>query len=158
MVQGTISNAILIIAAVIATVIVVNAVYPAMFGMAGSIRSTVASADSRSATSVSISHCSFDLDDHLLRVWAKNSGREPIADTVLAGIRGYYGDGSGSMANYEVSYALQPPNDGDDQWDPGETLEIDLSSPETPFPGGPGVHKVKLVMPNGATAEYTITS
>lgn len=158
MVQDTISNAILIIAVVIATTVVLNALYPAMFGMAGSIRSNVADADDRSMTSVTISYCSFDPGDHILRVWAKNSGRDPIADSELAGIRAYYGDESGSMANYGISYALQAPDDGDDRWDSGETLEIDLSSPDSPFPAYPGIHRVKLVMPNGAAAEYTITT
>jgi flagellar protein FlaG len=158
MVQDTISNAILIIAVVIATTVVLNALYPAMFGMAGSIRSNVADADDRSMTSVTISYCSFDPGDHILRVWAKNSGRDSIADSELTGIRAYYGGESGSMTNYGTSYSLQAPEDGDDQWDPDETLEIDLASPDSPFPGDPGVHRVKLVMPNGATAEYTITT
>lgn len=158
MVQDTISNAILIIAVVIATTVVINALYPAMFGMAGSIKSTVADADSRSRTMITISYYSFDPGDHVLRVWAKNSGSDPVADSELAGIRAYYGDDSGSMTNYETSYALQAPDDGDNRWDSGETLEIGLASPDTPFPTGPGTHRVKLVMPNGAAAEYTITT
>ncbi len=158
MVQDTISNAILIIAVVIATTVVINAIYPAMFGMAGSIKSTTTDANSRSMTSVTVSYCSFDQGDHLLRVWAKNSGRESIADSELAGFRGYYGDDSGSMTNYAISYALQAPDDGDDRLDPGETIEFDLASPESPFSSDPGIHRIRLVMPNGATAEYTITT
>ena len=156
MVQDTIGNAILIIAAVIATAVVLNAFYPAMFNMAGSIRSSVSSADDRSSTSVTISYCSFDQDDHQLLIWAKNSGREPITASEIAGIRGYYGDESGSMSGYGVSCSLQAPDDGDDQWDTGETLEINLTS-GSPLPNSPGIHRIKLVMPNGATAEYTIT-
>jgi hypothetical protein len=158
MVQDTISNAILIIAVVISTTVVLNAVYPAIFGAAGSIKSTVSDADGLSSTSVTISQCSFDQGNHLLRIWAKNSGRDSIADPELAVIRAYYGDESGSMTNYEVSYALQAPDNGDDRWDSGETLELDLASPDSPFPVDSGVHRVKLVMPNGAAVEYTITA
>ena len=156
-VQDIISNAILIIAVVIATAVVINAVYPAVFNTINSIRSTSASADSRSQTSITIVSCSFDPGNTLLRAWAKNSGGNNVTGGELNGTRAYYGNGSGGMTNYNMTYALQAPNDGDGNWNPGETVEFDVACPGG-FNVDNGLHRVRFVFPGGATSEYTITT
>ena len=154
MVQEAISNAIMIIAAVIAVAVVLNAVYPSVFDAVGSLRSTVGDAGDRSATSVTITTCSFSADHQNLSIWMKNSGTETIADP--EGIRIYYGDDSGAMTNYNTSarqlYATDPQKT---TWGPGETYMMEISSPALPHE--PGVHRVKVVLPGGAAAEATVT-
>jgi len=154
MVQDSISNAIMIIAVVVATAVVINAVYPAMFQAVGSLRSTASDAGDRSATSVTITTCSFSADYQSLSVWMKNSGTETIADP--EGIRIYYGDDSGAMKNYTTSarqlYATDPLKT---TWGPGETYLMEISDPALPH--DPGLHRVKVVLPGGAAAEATIT-
>lgn len=100
MVSDTISNAILIIAVVIATTVVINAIYPAVMSTVGSVRSTTGDADSRSKTAVTISTYSFSTDFTRLNIWMKNSGREDIVNP--DDIRVYYGDDTGAMKNYHI--------------------------------------------------------
>jgi archaellum component FlaG (FlaF/FlaG flagellin family) len=153
-VDNTISSAILIIAVVISTAAVINAVYPAMFGAIGSIGSTSSDASIRSGTSIDIMSCHFSADYSSLTLWAKNVGDGTVSESDLSGARMYYGNDTGSMTNYPATYAIQEPGDGDAHWDPGETLEIGLSAAET-MPHNAGTHKLRLVLPGGATGEYT---
>ncbi|OPY27776.1 MAG: hypothetical protein A4E28_01843 [Methanocella sp. PtaU1.Bin125] len=157
MVQDTISNAILIIAVVIATTVVLTAVYPAVFNAAGSVRSATEDAGSRAGTSISIITHGFSGDYTRLNIWMKNAGRATIADT--DSIKVYYGDDSGSMKRYHVGessvYSQDPAASG---WGPGETMAIGIvDSPVSPLPHEPGVHLVKIVLPDGVSSEYTFT-
>jgi archaellum component FlaG (FlaF/FlaG flagellin family) len=157
MVQDTISTAILIIAVVVATTVVINAVYPAVMSAAGSVKSTAGDADSRSKTAVTISTYSFSPDYSRLTIWMKNSGREDIADPDA--IRVYYGDDTGAMKNYHVYtcqlFAADPLKTS---WGPGETLEISFGEDLTAeLPHDSGIHRIKVVLPNGATSETTFT-
>ena len=157
MVEDTISNAIMIIAVVVATAVVLNAVYPAVSQAVGSVRSVAGDADSRSKTAVTISSYSFSPDGSRLDVWMKNSGQADIGN--LGGIRAYYGDGSGAMTNYAIaSSQLFAADPGADIWSPGETYEISIAgNAGGPLPQGPGEHRFKVVLPDGAESEITFT-
>ncbi len=154
MVQEAISNAIMIIAAVIAIAVVISAIFPSIFGAIDSLRSSTYTAGERSATSVTITTCSFSADHQNLTVWMKNSGTETIANP--GNIRIYYGDDSGAMTNYDTSarqlYATDPQKT---TWGPGETYMMEISDPALPH--DPGVHRVKVVLPGGSAAEATVT-
>jgi hypothetical protein len=157
MVQDTISTAILIVAVVIATTVVINAIYPAIMNAAGSVKSTAGDADSRSKTAVTISTYSFSPDYARLNIWMKNSGMVDIVDP--AAIRVYYGDDTGAMKNYHVYlcqlFAVDPLKTS---WGPGETLQISFGDdPAAELPHDSGIHRIKVVLPNGATSETTFT-
>ncbi len=158
MVQDSITNAILIIAAVIATAVVLTAVYPAVFNAADAVRSATAGADSRASTSIVISACNFSGDYSRLDVWMKNTGDEKIADP--DGFMVYYGDGPDALKRYRVADAsvYSPDGTGSD-WEPGMTATIGIvdSSPGIALPHGPGVHVLKVVLPTGAESQYTFT-
>jgi len=157
MVSDTISSAILIIAAVIATTVVLNAVYPAVMNTVGSVKSAAGDADSRSKTAATISTYSFSPDYDRLNIWVKNSGKEDIVNP--EGIRVYYGDDTGAMKNYHIwvcqLFAVDPLKTS---WGPGETLQIGFGAdPAAELPHEPGIHRIRVVLPNGAISETTFT-
>jgi hypothetical protein len=157
MVQDTISNAILIIAAIIATTVMLNAVYPAVFDAVGSVRSTTSDADSRSKTSVTISTYSFSPDYSQLNIWMKNSGKEDIDDT--DNIRVYYGDDTDAMKSYHIYVCKLFADDPlKTSWSPGETFQIGFGEdPLAELPHEPGIHRIRVVLTNGAMSETTFT-
>jgi hypothetical protein len=147
----------MIIAVVIATTVVINAIYPAIMSSAGSVKSTTGDADSRSRTAVTISTCSFSPDYSTLNIWMKNSGKEDIVNPDA--IRVYYGDDTGAMKNYHVYtlqlFAVDPLKT---TWGPGETLQIGFGEdPQAELPHDSGTHRIKVVLPNGAISETTFT-
>jgi len=157
MVQDTISNAILIIAVVVATTVVINAVYPAVMNTVGSVKSTTGDADSRSKTAVTIDTWSFSPDYKQLDIWMKNSGKADIAN--IDAIRVYYGGDTGAMKNYPVYqcqlFAADPLKTS---WSPGETLQISFGDdPAAVLPHDAGIHQIRVVLPNGAISETTFT-
>jgi archaellum component FlaF (FlaF/FlaG flagellin family) len=157
MVQDTISNALLIIAVVISTTVVLNAVYPAVMDVVGSVRSATGDANSRSKTAVTISSYSFSTDYGQLNIWMKNSGKEDIVNP--ADIRVYYGDDTGSMKNYNITARqLFATNQSKTTWSPGETYQISFTNGSTgSLPHDSGLHRIRVVLPNGAISETTIT-
>lgn len=157
MVQDTISNAIMLIAAIVAVTIVLNAVYPAMSDAVGSVRSATGDADRRSRTAVTITAYNYSPDYRQMSIWMKNSGAADIADP--DDIRVYYGNDSGAMKGYDI-YACQlfSPDLSKAAWGPGETCLITFGeTPLAPLPHEPGLHRVKVVLPGGATSETIIT-
>jgi flagellar protein FlaG len=153
MVDSTISSAILLIAVIIATAATVNALYPSIFGAASSITAAAGGADSRSKTLVAITAHYFEPGHGTLRIWAKNGGGDRIDGSDLANARIYYGTDAGPLKSYAMSCLIDEPGDGNQDWDPGETLEAWITA--DPVPHEPGTHRIKLVLPSGATGEYT---
>ena len=154
MVDSTISTAILIIAAVIATVATISAVFPSMFSAAGSIASATAGTDSRATTLLSITAHGFE--GSTLHIWAKNGGQDSIPGADLERARLYYGNGAGPMTSYAMACSIEDPQDDDGNLDPGETLQITVAGlSQTDL--APGTHTIRLVLPSGASSEYTLT-
>lgn len=161
MAQEVISSAILIIAAIIATVAIVNAVYPSLFATAGSVTTVSDTASNRVLTDVKIAMASAD-GPGTLYVWVKNDGSTKVPESRIAYTDVYFGD-RGHMAKASVNssevlrwtYALDDLN-GDGDWGPGETLRITVTDEaNTSFTAGD--HEVKLVLYNAASIEGTIS-
>jgi flagellar protein FlaG len=160
MAQEVISSAILIIAGIIATVALVNAVYPSLFTATDSVHSVSGTASDRVKTDIRIS-LSSQPNASSLYVWAKNVGSTKIASTQIVYTDVYFGD-NGSMARAEMS-ALAPFRwsfvlddlDSDGSWGPGETLQVLVSDPGSSHLTA-GTHDVKLVFYNSASVTDTI--
>ena len=161
MAQGVISTAILIIAAIVATVALVNAVYPSLFATTDSVGSVAGTASDRMKTDVQITMPHLQ-NASALSLWVKNVGSTKIAASRLAYTDLYFGaPGNMSLVTaggdgpFHWGYLLDDV-DGDGSWGPGETLQILITDA-----GGlnlaPGPHEVKLVLYNSATVEDTIT-
>jgi archaellum component FlaF (FlaF/FlaG flagellin family) len=157
MVSDTISNAILIIAVVIATTVVISAIYPAVMSTVSSVKSATGDADSRSKTAVTISTYSFSPDYSQLNIWMKNSGKEDIVNP--DDIRVYYGGDTGAMKGYHIwvrqLFAVDPLKTS---WGPGETYQIGFGEdPLVELPHDSGIYRIRVVLPNGAISETTLT-
>jgi flagellar protein FlaG len=160
MAQEVISGAILLIAGIIATVALVNAVYPSLFTATDSVGSVSDTASDRMKTDIRIA-LSSQPNESALYVWAKNVGSTKIPAARIAYTDVYFGD-SGSMARAETSelasfrwsYVLDD-LDADGSWGPGETLQV-LISDAVPDHLTAGTHDVKLVFYNSASVTDTI--
>jgi len=161
MAQEVISSAILIIAAIIATVALVNVIYPSLFTATDSVHSVSGTASDRVQTDVRIAMTG-QPNASALYVWAKNVGSTKIPASQIVYTDVYFGD-NGSMARAETggqaafhwSYALDD-LDGDGSWGPGETLQLLISDAGSSHLTG-GTHDMKLVFYNSASVTDTIT-
>ncbi|HMK47665.1 MAG TPA: hypothetical protein VK436_13655 [Methanocella sp.] len=162
MAQDVITNAILIIAAIISVVILINAVYPALFAATGSITNAAGTAGDRVNSDLRVVMSS-RVNSTAVQVWVKNIGSTRVPAGEISYTDVYFGDQGGSMARASVSstsgfwwtYSLDE-TDGDGDWDQGETVQMTI------FDGSgsrftPGDHAIKLVLFNGAGFEDTIT-
>jgi len=160
MAQDAMTTAILIIAAIISVVVLVNAIYPALFMTTGSISSTSDMASDRMKSDIRVVMANSP-NSTALQVWVKNIGSNRVPASRINYTDVYYGD-KGSMERASPnpssglwwSYTLDDSN-GDGHWDSGETLEMTIYDPgSTGFTAGD--HQIKLVLYNAAGFEDTI--
>jgi len=132
--QSTISTAILIIAGVIATAALINALFPSIYGMAGSVTSVSQSSSDRMKTDIKI--ISEGLDPSVpdtMHMYVKNTGRLKITGANLVKSDVYIANASTtrkceySTGDPSWQYAIRDGN-GDGTWDPGETLDIIITA------------------------------
>jgi archaeal flagellar protein FlaG len=160
MAQEVISGAILLIAGIIATVALVNAIYPSLFTATDSVHSVSGTASDLVNTGVGIAMAS-QPNATSLNVWVKNVGSTKIPAGSIVYTDVYFGD-KGSMVRAETDqlaalhwgYALDD-LDGDGNEGPGETLQLLLSDRDTDYLTA-GSHEVKLVLYNSASVTDTI--
>ncbi|CAJ35450.1 hypothetical protein [Methanocella arvoryzae] len=161
MAQDVITTAILIIAAIISVVVLVNAVYPALFTATGSISSVSGLASDRAKSDIRVVMANSP-NSTALQVWVKNVGSVGVPESRITYTDVYFGD-KGSMARASPdpsaglwwAYSLDD-TDGNGQWNTGETLELTVYDPgASKFSSGD--HQIKLVLHNGASFEGTIT-
>jgi flagellar protein FlaG len=162
MAQNVISTAILIIAAVIAVVVLINAMFPAVYDMSGSVTSISASSNDRMKTDARIICESIDpVDQEALHVYVKNTGRLGIAAQDLSLTDVYFGNGT-YMSKARPTGHARPAwehsilgGNGDSSWDPGETLDVLVQADDYDFSAD--TQKVKIVLHNGISCEDEFT-
>jgi len=140
----TITTALFLISAVIAAGVLINAVYPVVYNMAGTFSSTTHESDVRMRTDFKvISTVASAGSPGTAQVWMKNIGSEriPLADIKRSDV--FFGE----VGNFDrLGYADVLPSglfsgewtedfsspsydlDGNALWDPGETLKITAKS------------------------------
>lgn len=158
--QDVITSAILIMAAVISVVILVNAALPALYGTTSSITGASGTANDRLSSDIKIIMANAD-NANTLKVWAKNVGTARVAGSRVNYTDVYYGDKDSlarasvsPSADFRWSYTIDDLN-SDGNWDPGETLELTLyDASGTMFTSGD--HQIRLVLYNAASFEETI--
>jgi flagellar protein FlaG len=158
----------LVVAAVVCVVLVINAVYPAITSSSGALSTVSASMNERIKTQVKIIHATGELNssgswvdtnsdgDFDVLIWMKNIGTEPIddigrCDVFLAGNNTiwtwipYVDYAGGSYPRW--SYVIE----NGTAWGAATTLMIDIhySSPLQS-----GQYNVKVMVPNGVSDEY----
>jgi flagellar protein FlaG len=162
------STILLVVAAVVCVVLVINAVYPAITSSSGALSSISASMNERIKTQVKIIHATGELNssgnwvdtnsdgDFDVLVWVKNIGIESVddigrCDVFLSGSNTiwtwipYVDYAAGSYPRW--SYVIE----NGTEWATATTLMIKIhySSPLTS-----GQYNIKVMAPNGVSDEY----
>jgi archaeal flagellar protein FlaG len=163
------STILLVVAAVVCVVLVINAVYPAITSSSGALSTISASMNERIKTQVKIINATGELDkngnwqdtnsdgDFDAFVWVKNIGTVPVddigrCDVFLSGNDTIwtwipYVDYAGSSFP-RWSYVL---GGNSTEWGIATTLMIDIHY-SSPLPSGQ--YNIKIMVPNGVTDEY----
>ncbi|PKL58875.1 MAG: flagellin [Methanomicrobiales archaeon HGW-Methanomicrobiales-5] len=127
----TITTAIFLITAVVATAVLVNAIYPVISTTAGTFSSSTHEADSRLRTDFKIV-AAFNVTDpvkpniYYYDIYMKNIGSQRISLGEISSGDVFCGKTVGNRLSYSSDWTatiLPAPNDG--FWDPGETLLIE---------------------------------
>jgi flagellar protein FlaG len=151
----TITTALFLITAVIAASVLIAAIFPVIFQMAGSFSSASHASNQQIRTDFKIVLAVAN-NSQYARVWMKNTGSEqiPVADIkrsdVICGDAGNFNrmslSTSGTLNNGQWLYILSDLN-GNNYWDPGETVEIDAWTSTLKTEGSPNYFQFTL--PNG---------
>jgi flagellar protein FlaG len=162
----TFTTALFLITAVIAGGVLINAVFPVVYTMAGTFQSSTHESDMRLRTDFKIVTTFGRSSTSVVQVWMKNVGSQNIPlveiqkSDVFCGEVGNFGrlayiDGNPAAGQWtEVLSDLNTNN----YWDPGETLEV-YAKP-TIMPASGGLVYFQFVLPNGIwrSNEFTAVS
>jgi hypothetical protein len=138
----------LIVAGIVCSIVLLNAVYPAITGSSGAIIEAADNIDGRIKSNVKVIEMTHDGTDAY--VWVKNTGVARIDgisnSDVFFGQEGYftripYGGSSAPYWEYTI--------ENDDRWDKSSTLKITIHTTEAIS----GDYFFKLVIPNGISDE-----
>ncbi|WP_332449531.1 flagellin [Methanoculleus sp.] len=162
----TFTTAMFLIAAIISAGVLVNAVFPVVYTLAGTISSSSHKVDERLSTDVKIvtTYASADRDN--ARIWLKNVGTGRIADAevrkadVFLGAQGDFvrltwkEKEPETLMNGEWTHEIL--EDANNYWDPGETLYIEGKTQKIPARGE--VVYFQFVLPTGLSRSTTFTA
>ena len=159
----TFTTAMFLIAAVISAGVLINAVFPVVYTLSGTIASSSHKVDERLSTDVKVvtTYASGGTDE--ARIWLKNIGTGRIADAnvrqadVFLGGQGDFvrlGLVSGAPALNQWTYEIL--DDTNNYWDSGETLYIQAKTDKIPAKGD--VVYFQFVLPTGLSRATTFTA
>jgi len=161
MASEVVSSALLMIATVVAAVALINAVFPSIYGMSGSISTMTHNVDDRMKSDFKFIYETTD-QSYNLTAWLKNTGETQIIPSRFNSTDVFYGDINGVMKRAVLNATSAPcwtyiiENDnGNGRWDTGETLKVVIQSDEEFAPGNR--YKVRMVLYNGAFCEDYFT-
>ena len=150
----TITTALFLITAVVASAVLINAVYPVIQTMTGTFSSSTHESDVRIRTDFKIIATSASQSSGTAQVWMKNIGSERISLSdiqradVFCGAVGnfdhlsYTSSNPGWTADFGPGYDLNT----NSFWDPGETLKVTAKTSIPP--AGNNVY-FQFALPNG---------
>jgi flagellar protein FlaG len=161
----SITTALFLITAVVASAVLINAIYPVISNMAGTFSSTTHESDVRIRTDFKII-ATFANSTGFAQVWMKNTGSQPIgladiqrADLFCGGVGNlnHLAHTSGGLANNQwiEDFSVPEYDQNNNQfWDPGETLKI---TARTTIPAQGGKVTVQFALSNGIwrSSEFT---
>ena len=154
--SDTFTTALFLITAVIAAGVLISAIFPVVYQMAGTFSSAGHASDQRLRTDfkivLAVANGSTP-DTRYARVWMKNTGSEQIPDSdlkrsdVICGNTGDFNrmslSGSSTLADGQWLYILSDLNNNN-YWDPGETMEINAKTPTLDVSGSPNYFQFTL--------------
>lgn len=159
----TITTALFLITAVVAAGVLINAVYPVVYNMAGTFSTTTHESDVRMRTDFKV--ISTVAYGSTAQVWMKNIGSEQIPVTSLEKADVF----CGAVGDFDrLSYTPGTPADGEwivdlvdldgnGLWDTGETVKV--TAVTSLIPGTGGRVYFQFALPTGIwrTSEFTVS-
>ncbi len=151
----TITTALFLITAVIAAGVLINAVYPVVYNMAGTFSATTHESDVRMRTDFKV--IAAVADSGSAQIWMKNIGSERISEPDLQNGDVFFGK-TGSFDRIDSSGWTEQLSDtnGNEVWDTGETVKITITSPGS-LSRGEEVY-FQFSLPTGIWRSYTFTA
>jgi len=155
-----------LIAAIISAGVLVNAVFPVVYTLAGTISSSSHKVDERLSMDVKIVTTYASADNNNTRIWIKNVGTGRIADTEVRKADVFLG-GQGDFVRLtwkekepealdDGEWTHEILEDTNNYWDPGETLYIAGKAAEVPLKED--VVYFQFVLPTGLSRSTTFTA
>jgi flagellar protein FlaG len=139
----SITTALFLITAVVASAVLINAIYPVISNMAGTFSSTTHESDVRIRTEFKII-ATYANSTGIAQVWMKNIGSQPIglgdiqkADLFCGGVGSFnhLAHINGSLGNNQWTEDFSAPEydqNNNQFWDPGETLKVTATTTNPP--------------------------
>ena len=154
----TITTALFLITAVVASAVLINAVYPVIQNMAGTFSSSTHESDVRMRTDFKIIATAASQSSGTAQVWMKNIGSERIsraeiqrADVFCGKVGSFdhlaYTNGSIGDNQWTEEFGTGYDLNTNSFWDPGETLKV-TAKPRTQIHSGDNVY-FQFALPNG---------
>jgi len=166
----TFTTAMFLIAAIISAGVLINAVFPVIYTLSGTISSSSHSVDERLSTDVKIitTYASHNNGDGIAHIWLKNIGTSRIPDASVRGADVFLGSQGnfirltrvevllgGALHNGEWACSILDEN-GNNYWDPGETLYIQARTGL--IPAKEEIVYFQFVLPSGISRSTTFTA
>jgi flagellar protein FlaG len=161
------TTAMFLIAAIIAAGVLINAVFPVIYTLAGTISSSSHTVDERLSNDVKIVTTYANGGTKNAEIWLKNVGTARIspsdiekADVFLGAPGNFIRLGlvvpPGTPETNQWTYAILEDTQKNNYWDPGETLYIQAHSKR--IPGEGEVVYVQFVLSTGLSRSTTFTA
>jgi flagellar protein FlaG len=163
----TITTALFLITAVVASAVLINAVYPVIQNMAGTFSSSTHESDVRIRTDFKIIATYASQSSGTAQVWMKNIGTERISLAQIQKADVFCGAAdrfdhlahtSGSLDNNQwiESFGVPEYDQNNNQfWDPGETLKV---TAKTTIPSAGGKVTFQFALSNGIWRSIEFTA
>jgi flagellar protein FlaG len=158
----TFTTAMFLIAAIISAGVLINAVFPVIYTLSGTIASSSHKVDERLSTDVKIVTTYASGTGDNARIWIKNIGTGRIADAdirmadVFLGGQGNFIRLTWAEVLADGKWTYEVLDDTNNYWDPGETLYIDAETDRIPARGQ--VVYFQFVLPTGLSRSTTFTA
>ncbi|MGD0081334.1 MAG: flagellin [Methanoregula sp.] len=165
----TFTTAIFLITAVVAAAVLINAIFPVVYQMAGTFSSSTHASDVRLRTDFVVVATFASSSTYSAQVFMKNVGSQSISINEIGSSDVIFGP-VGTVKRLDLLISTPPPPDGkwtytlsdlnrNNYWDPGETLEIDATNQNHGQGWGPGTMMYfQFILPNGVSRSSQFTS
>ena len=164
----TITTALFLITAVVASAVLINAVYPVIAGMAGTFSTSTHESDVRIRTDFTIIATYASVSSGTAQIWMKNIGTEQISirDIQRADLFGgatgnfnHLSHTSGLLGDNQWIETFTSPEydlNGNQYWDSGETVKVSF---KTSIPSAGNNMYFQFALPNGIwrSTEFTVS-
>ena len=158
----TFTTAMFLIAAIISAGVLINAVFPVIYTLSGTISSSSHKVDERLSTDVKIVTTYASGGGNKARIWLKNIGAGRIADAsvqkadIFLGGQGDFIRLTRSETLADGTWTYEILEDTNDYWDSGETLYIEATTTKIPSRGE--IVYFQFVLPTGLYRSTTFTA